>query len=41
MIRVEFLGPMSDLPPKEINAQTLQELKMNFCVMKNPKMAAY
>ncbi|TLD80497.1 MoaD/ThiS family protein [Helicobacter sp. MIT 05-5293] len=27
MIRVEFLGPMSDLPPKEINAQTLQDLK--------------
>lgn len=27
MIKVEFLGPMSDLPPKEISAQTLQDLK--------------
>ena len=29
MIKVEFLGPMSEFQPLEIQAQTLQELKEN------------
>ncbi|MCH5313266.1 MAG: MoaD/ThiS family protein [Helicobacter sp.] len=27
MIKVEFLGPMSDIPSRELEAQNLQELR--------------